>query len=117
MSKFKVGAAKTRDGRDAVVFVIQKTKEHHEIYTIVGAIKIDGVWIPQSWRLNGQYNENNEGAIVLLPNNEPMREEFGEVVKEAEICGVQLGSAWRNVVIVPNEFEGKRVKVTLEAME
>ncbi len=109
MSKFKVGATNTRDGSEAFILEIGE----HRIF---GRVKSGG-WFAQSWDLNGKENGDPSSEWDLLPNHEPLRAEFEEVVKWAEIFGDKLESYTRNVVIVPDEFAGKCVKVTLEVLE
>ena len=111
MSKFKVREAKTVSGDAAFIHEITEDK-------IFGKLEVAGVWRSANWNIHGRWYETsaNESCFDLIPNNEPLRAEFEEVVKEARIYG-NSGYYGRNVVIVPDEFAGKRVKVTLEAIE
>lgn len=106
MSKFKVGEAKTTGGYDAFIFEITGER-------IFGRINDEG-WRPLGWLLDGR--GHSVSGYTLLPNNEPLRAEFEQVVKEVSIYKKGKYDEY-NVVIVPEEFYDKRVKVTLESLE
>lgn len=109
MGKFKVGEAKTRDGSDVVIFEVSD-----KIYT--KRLLKDGSWTQDVFNLNGKWFGSMIRDIDLIPNVEPLRAEFGELVKEGRIYE-NSRSFTRNIVIVPDEFAGMYVKVTIEAME
>lgn len=109
MTNFKVGPAKTRDGRDAWIFEVSD-----KIYC--KAINIYGKWQSMQRFLDGGISQGHESGGDLLPNVTVHREEF-----EAEISFHN----YHNVEFVPSidlptgsQFKpGYRVKVTIEAIE
>ena len=112
MSKFKVREAKTVSGDAAFIHEITEDK-------IFGKLEVAGVWRSANWTTDGRWYHTSaeESCFDLIPNNEPLRAEFEEVVKWAEVFGDKPESYTRHVVIVPDQFADKCVKVTLEVLE
>ena len=74
MSKFNAqkiidehgGKCLTRDGRDALVLHIVE-KENNQMFPILGAVREEGVWVPQSWEIDGtpSLNEHISSSAIL----------------------------------------------------
>lgn len=108
MGKFKVGPAKTRDGKDAYIFEISDKIYGKRMFQL-------GMY-GDSWPLSGICNYDQSFADAdIMPNAEILREEFEAEVRGPTGCNYGF---FEIRLPVNTHFEiGDRVKVTLEAME
>lgn len=69
LSNYRIGPAKTRDGRDAVIYAIYPGQK----YPIHGAIRRGPAWVSTSWFSDGRYSigADPEDGSNLLPNAIP----------------------------------------------
>jgi hypothetical protein len=107
MTKFKVGPAKTRDGKDVVIYTVDGFVPG---YPIEGHLKdSDGIYTCK-WSSQGRLiaNSSTDFDANLLPNNLPEFVEFETVFGTSDILIVSQETV--------KKFKDQRVRIRIEAV-
>lgn len=104
MSKFKVGPATSKDGREVVILEVM------EDGVMFGRFKGAWSWVSEQWGPDG--SSLGLTGVKLLPNHEQLRAEF-----EATVYGNTVDGYIVDVPIGTPFKSGCPVKVTLEVLE
>jgi hypothetical protein len=115
MTKFKVGPAKTRDGKEAF---IHKLDGKNKMFPLIGEVNLGGEdWKPCTWTKYGKHTlyEKDLGED-LLPNNLP------EVMEYEVVVGLTGSTCESNENFLKRSkeferrFSGKKVRIRIEAV-
>lgn len=110
--KFKIGPAKTRDGREARIYAL----DGNHSTAIHGAVKIDLAWVLFAWCPDGSVFAFETSGTDLMPNVEPEVLEFectwGDDGGKSMIAPIEY-----NLGAVLKPLIGKRTKIRIEVLE
>lgn len=106
--KFKIGPAKTRDGREARIYALDG---NHDT-TIHGAVKIDRAWVLFTWCPDGSVSAFDTSGLDLMPNSWPETLEF-----ECNWLRCSHGAVVPTFGPSLKDLIGKRTKVRIEVLD